>query len=135
MTAEPKVGSVDNADEKRYLPRWAVRNRILFQVDENEDYHETWTKDLSCAGLCAETCLEVKQDQEIKLTIFLSEEVFVTLSGKVAWTAEKSGKPTIGISFYNTDLHTQDLLLQYAFETKEQRNLQSWFKGWEKPQE
>lgn len=141
MTTSAAAVQETSFTDKRYFPRWEVKNRVLFQKDidsavfleQNDsdcEVHEGYTKDLSCAGTCLLTNQTFNLHQKIKLVIYLSEEVSLSLQGIVVWI--KSGEPLheIGVIFYNTPAEAQDLMLQFAFSLNKERFLSQVFKGW-----
>jgi len=85
---------------------------------------------LSCAGVCLATSKPIVPEQKIKLTIYLSPDKFVSLQGNVAWVKAGGPQNEIGITFYNTSVKNQDLILQHAFELDRERLKDLWFSGW-----
>ncbi len=116
--------------EKRYLPRWEVNNRVLCRYDENFDSLECRSMDLSCAGTCLVMRQQLKPDQKVKLTIYLTEAKAVEVEGHVAWSRVSGYGNLAGISFDDTTLDIQDTILKYAFEFKKKDLVQHWFEGW-----
>lgn len=128
--SSPSVQEASFTD-KRYFPRWEVKNRVLFQNENDCEVHEGTTKDLSCAGTCLFTNQTFHLHQKIKLVVYLSEQVSLSLQGIVVWI--KGGEPLheIGVIFYNTPSKAQDLMLQFAFSLNKERFLSQVFKGWD----
>ena len=126
-----KKMSLDDSDQ-RYLPRWEVSNRVLYQFDNDNEPHEGKTKDLSCAGVRIETGEKLVLKKDIKLTIYLSADISVTVNGKVAWTKpSKDHQSEIGITFQNVPEQVQETILQHAFEINREEVVKHWFKGWD----
>ena len=120
---------VDESDQ-RYLPRWEVKNRLLFQSEDYTNPQEGQTKDISCSGACFSTNINLNTRQKIKLTIYLSPHTAVKVNGQVVWTKSHAGENQIGVSFYNIPQKSQDLILEHAFELKHKSVVGHWFEGW-----
>lgn len=120
-----------NASDKRYLPRWEVKNRVLYQLDNDHTTLEGQTKDLSCMGACFLADRTFSPDQNIKLTIYLSRGTYIHLSGKIIWCRPTDGRYEIGVSFPEIPEDDRELILQYAFEIKKEDVIQHWFKDWD----
>ncbi len=129
MTSADAVQETSFTD-KRYFPRWEVKNRVLFQKDSDCEVHEGTTKDLSCAGTCLFTEQPLILHEKIKLVVYLSEEVSLSLQGIVVWIKGSESLREIGVIFYNTPSEAQDLMLQFAFSLNKERFLTNIFKGW-----
>ena len=123
----PKSSEKDN----RYLPRWEVQNRILYRLEDGQDIHEGCSKDISCSGACVFVPEIVLADQKIKLKIYLSDEDFVEVDGKILWNKFTEEGNLVGINFCNTAPDVQDLIFQHAFEIKKEEIIQHFFKGWD----
>jgi hypothetical protein len=118
-------------DDQRYLPRWAVSNRVLYQLENDEKTHEGSSKDISCTGACFTTPDNLPLNRTVKMKIFLSEEVTVKVEGKVMWNKSvNGGENLVGIIFHNTSHAVQDLILKHAFEIKKEDMIKYWFQGW-----
>ncbi|MBF0484016.1 MAG: PilZ domain-containing protein [Candidatus Omnitrophica bacterium] len=128
-----QTSSVRESDD-RYLPRWEVENKVLFQLDDSIGIHEAATKDLNCSGACIRSDSDFHADQKVKLTIYLDDNTPVTVHGNIRWIKNSNrnrvNEKEIGISFYNTPESAQDLILQYAFELNERKLANYWFKDW-----
>lgn len=118
-------------EEQRYFPRWETSNRVLYQSGKNCEIHQASTKDLSCAGVCIRTDRPLHQNK-IKLTIFLNSNTSVVVDGRILWNRPDEGQTLVGVLFENIPLQSQELILQYAFETDQQKVLNRWFEGWDK---
>lgn len=116
--------------EKRYIPRWQVDNRVCYQFESGGNAHECRSKDLSCSGICLQTDQGMIPEQNVKLTIDLSDSVSVKVDGRILWSRPSLGWNLAGISFSNVDPEVQDLILDYAFEVKKEDVVKHWFKGW-----
>lgn len=116
----------------RYFPRWEVKNRVLFQLEDDLETLEAHTTDISCAG--AQICVpkSLTLDQKVKLVIYLSKTDYISVNGKVVWVKNLDGTNHLGIQFYNTPNNVQDLILKYAFELNHNDLRSQFFKGWEK---
>jgi len=116
--------------DRRYLPRWAVKNRILYRKQDDVFYQECSTKDLNCGGVCLHCVEDLTLNQEISMTIFLSEDVAVHLQGKIAWHNKTEQGHLIGIRFNHVSKKANNLLLEHAFESKQHELQKRWFEGW-----
>lgn len=119
-----------SSDDKRYLPRWEVKNRVLYSAENDPSIHEAHTKDLSCAGACLCVPEALSLSQKVKMTVFLNENVSVKLDGVVNWIKPMDKAVEVGIAFYNTPMKVQDLILEHAFEFKHEELERQWFRGW-----
>ncbi|MBF0478136.1 MAG: PilZ domain-containing protein [Candidatus Omnitrophica bacterium] len=130
---KPQSGLMRDSDD-RYLPRWEVENKVLYQIDDDIGIREAATKDLNCAGTCLRTQNEFHTDQKVKLTIYLDDNTPVTIHGQIRWIKDSDHKhpqeKEVGISFFNTPETVQNLILQYAFELNEKKLANYWFKDW-----
>ena len=129
MNQDSQYKSEESADQ-RYFPRWEVNNRVLFQLENQMDTFETQTVDLSCAGACLFISKSVKPNQKIKLVIYLSPAKFVNVNGHILWTKSVDGQLEAGVLFENIPPHTQDVILQHAFELRRDQVIRNWYKGW-----
>jgi len=127
--AEPNDNN--HQGDKRYIPRWSVKNRIFFQVDSEAQRHEACTHDISCAGVSLETDQDLLHQQKINLTVYLSERKSIKVDGRILWNKKTPQGHLIGVLFENIDPESQNLILDYAFEIKREDLVKHWFKGWE----
>lgn len=116
--------------DRRYLPRWSVTNRILYRKQDDHLYQESTTKNLNCGGVCVHCTEELPLNQEICLTIFLAQDVAVHLQGMITWHRQTEDGYLVGIRFHHLSKKANNLLLEYAFETKEHELQKRWFEGW-----
>ncbi len=118
--------------DKRYLPRWAVHNRISYFTLEEGNTKECVSLDLSSVGICLQTkeCLPV--NQKVKMVIHLSEQASFEVLGNVRWSRQTAEGNQAGIIFEKITPHDQELILQHAFEVKHEDLVKHWFSGWEK---
>ena len=115
----------------RYFPRWEVTDRVVYNVDGDREPREGTTKDISCAGVCIIGDRHLTPHQKIQLTVHLSESAWIKLNGHVQWVRNNNDMLHMGITFYETPDHAQDLILQHAFEIDREKVVKQWFKGWE----
>lgn len=123
-----------SGEDQRYFPRWEVRNRVFYQLEDQGDVLQGQTKDISCAGACISVDGPVSS-RKIKLTVFLSKDTSVELEGDVLWCRPAKNETQVGVSFQNTRPEVQDLILQYAFEVDRSNVVNNWFKGWDQEQD
>ena len=117
--------------DKRYFPRWEVKNRVLFQKENDLEVQEGYTKDLSCAGTCLYTDQQLALHQKLKLVVYLSEEISLSLQGIIVWIKTEASVYKIGVIFYNTPLEAHDTMLQFAFSLNKEKFLNHIFQGWD----
>ncbi len=118
------------SQDRRYLPRWEVENRIMYRKKDDVFYHEALTKDFNCSGLCLNTKEDIALNQEVTLTLYLAEDVTVHLKGIVSWQKHTEHGYLAGVQFDNISKKAQDLLLEYAFQSRQQELKKHWFQGW-----
>ena len=128
--ANPAVNSSKNSD-KRYLPRWEVGNKILYQQQGKARSAEALSHDLSCAGTSILADEDIQLNQKLKLTIYLDQNTSIRVDGRVCWSKQADSKHLIGVNFEQTSRKAQDLILKYAFELDREKLVNHWFKGWE----
>lgn len=141
MAAEKQENSDQNkitseqGTDHRYLPRWAVSNRLLYQLDDDDKMHESNSRDISCTGACFATPGNLPLNQKVKMKIYLTEETAVKVEGQVIWNKSvNGGENLVGVTFYNTSQAVQDVILKYAFEIKKEDMIKYWFQGWNNKQ-
>lgn len=120
-------------DDKRYLPRWKVRNRVKCSSEyDAHSSHECETLDLSCAGTCLKSSQMLKRGEQLRMKIYLDEDHAVDVKGKVVWSNISENGRYAGIRFDYASLEMQDLILNYAFEIDPDKMIKHWFSGWHK---
>ena len=122
--------SFKNSDT-RYFPRWEVTDRVVYNIDGDGEAREGRTKDISCAGACIIGDRYLSPHQKIQMTVHLSEAISIKLNGHVQWVRHNDGASHMGVTFYETPDHIQELILQHAFEIDREKVVKQWFKGWE----
>ncbi len=115
--------------DQRYIPRWDVDNRVLFTFNGGDQY-EGRTKDLSCAGACLLTNRLAREEEQIKLKVFLSEHTSFDVTAKIVWKKLANGEFSLGVVFDDLTPEIQDLILTYAFEVKKDDMIKHWYAGW-----
>ena len=119
-----------NLSEKRYLPRWAVANRLLYQLENDNKMHESSSRDISCTGASFTSAQELPLNKKIKMKIYLSEDNTIDVQGEIIWSKSLEAQHLIGVIFSNTSQKVQDLILKHAFEIKKEDVIKYWFQGW-----
>ena len=132
MTGHPYYPKEFKNSERRYLPRWSVKNRLLYKLEDDSQYRQGATYDLSATGTCIRIPDYLAQDQKIKMTIYLSEAETITVDGVVQWAHEQGKEMRAGVQFLDISEDTQAVILDYAFELHPDTVVKNWFKGWEK---
>ncbi len=131
-SASPQEISVKQ--DKRYLPRWQVNNRVLCTPQGEHRSYEAVSRDLNCMGICITTTADFSMNQKLKLKIHISDDTIVKIEGRVVWIHSSKDDELMGIAFENINQDTQELLLQYAYEIKKNDIIKHWFTGWEDKQ-
>ena len=126
MVAEKNIFNAD----KRYLPRWQVSNRVLFQLENDKQTHETTSHDISCTGACFASAKPIPVNKKIKIKIYLSSETVVAVEGQTVWSRLEDNQNLVGVIFSNTSQKAQELILKHAFEIKKEDMIKYWFQGW-----
>src|SRR6267142_2588789 len=116
--------------DKRYLPRWVVNQRVLYQKENEPFYRECRSKDIHCEGACISPTEGLPLDQKLTLTIYISEDVAVHVQGKVLWAMNLPQQNLVGLQFSNVSQKVQDMILQYAFNCNKEAMRKHWFEGW-----
>lgn len=117
-------------NEKRYLPRWNVNNRVLYLKEEGLAYQECRSRDINAEGACICPSEALAVNQPLKLTFYLSEGIAVYAQGKVKWVKNQADQKIVGLQFDNVSEKTQDMILQYAFNFNKAALTKHWFQGW-----
>ncbi|MFA5088347.1 MAG: PilZ domain-containing protein [Candidatus Omnitrophota bacterium] len=122
---------ISPADEdRRYLPRWEVNNRVVCLLKNDASRIECSSRDINCSGASIYSERDLTPAQKVKLTIYLDKNVLVNVDGKVCWSHPAEKQNLVGINFEETSKKVQDLILEYAFEVNKDKLTQHWFKGW-----
>ena len=117
--------------DRRYIPRWEVSSKILYQLHDDIDIQEGRTQDLSCVGTCLHSEKDLLANKKVKLTIYLSEDTTIQVDGHILWTKKTPKGNFAGILFKDIKPEMQDLILDYAFEINKDDLVKHWFKGWD----
>lgn len=116
--------------DKRYLPRWEVKNRISYQLHEDHQMQDCMSRDLSSVGICLETREFLPINKKVKLVVYLSETTSFPAEGHVVWSQATANGNISGILFDGITNQEQELILQHAFEVKHEDLVKHWFSGW-----
>ena len=117
-------------EERRYLPRWEVNNRVFYRADPEANFQECQSRDLHFSGACLCTNQSLPLNQKLKLRIFLSDQIAVDVEGTVLWNKSVGQQNFVGINFYEISQKVQEKMLKYAFEVKKADMVRHWFRGW-----
>jgi len=117
-------------NERRYLPRWEINNRVLYRKPNEDFYRECHSRDLHSDGVCVECVDPLADGTQVSLTISLSPDVAVNVEGRIRWKQSLDGKQLVGIKFENITKKVQDLILDCAFNLKKEALTKNWFEGW-----
>lgn len=119
-------------NEKRYLPRWNVRNRVKFSLQSGNDIDECQTTDLSCSGACLRLSRSLIPGQTLKMKIYLDKSNAVEVNGRVVWNRIAQDARYAGIAFERPPIEVHETILNYAFELDQKDVVNHWFSGWKK---
>ena len=123
--------SFNNKPFPRNLPRWSTENRVLFRLENDSIFKEALSKDITTSGACLYCQEEIKSSSKLTLLIYLTDDLAVEVGGTVLWNKNIASNNLIGVRFENTSPQVQEMILQYAFESKKDDLTRHWFKGWE----
>ena len=112
------------------MPRWNAQGRCVYRVNNDSISHDGHVKDISCSGVCLTTSQNLRIDQKIHLTIHISDNDVVRVSGAVVWKRVIYSENMFGIRFFNASCETEDTILQYALYTNREALVSYWFDGW-----
>ena len=120
--------SYSDPDERRYLPRWEARNRVLYQLPNSSRINESITRDINATGASIVSHQPLEPKQTVKLTIYLSPDVTITVQGHITWSKTiKKDENLLGVEFENVDQRVQEKILEHAFELDDKSLLRSWY--------
>ena len=74
---------------------------------------------------------QVSVNEEIKVTLYLTETETIALDAKVAWIRTRGNEIHAGVVFIDIPQEAQDTLIDYAFTVQPDQVVKNWFKGWE----
>ena len=114
----------------RYIPRWQVRNRVLFHLDNQDKVYEAYTLDLSYSGVCIVVDKNVPTNSPLWLTISLSPVKSIYLKGNIIWTKHLEDQKMLGIRFEYISDPDRDLIYEHAFEINKGEMIKKWYSGW-----
>lgn len=118
-------------DDRRYLPRWQVNNKILYRRPDTPEEYECQSKDVNGTGACLRNPTSFIPNEKLDLTIYLVENIEpIRAQGHVVWQASQGGENLAGIHFDRISTKDQDCIFEYAFEFKKEELFKNWFKGW-----
>lgn len=128
---EKAKGAQETArQERRYLPRWEVDNKIIYSKEAETLLHQCQSKDISATGVCLRTAQDIPPDAKLNLTIYLEENIEpIVVHGQVRWKAARGEENLVGIQFDRVNDKTSDLIFRYAFQNKRDQLMKNWFKG------
>ena len=119
-----------SSSDQRYLPRWEVNNKVLYRTQNETNFKEARSKDISCVGACIAADESFKPNQNLTIKFYLAPEVAVYLEGQTVWSKALEEKKLTGIIFHNISDEAQELILQHAFHCDKEKLIRHWFKGW-----
>ena len=131
MPAPSQNSSNSDQSDVRYFPRWPVNNRVTYQRLYDKKKYEGQTRDLSCAGACISVYENFEEQENIDLTIHLSDWESISLKGKVVWTHRRGLETKVGIDFIDVDQTAQEVILKHAFDLNRDVLQKYWFNGWD----
>ena len=127
---QPEKITDTSPQDRRYLPRWEVDNKILFKKEDETTEYECHSKDINCTGACIRTREDIAPNQELDLTIYLADDIEpIRVHGRTLWRIARDNESLVGGHFDRVSDKTGDLIFNYAFEYKKEEVLRHWFKG------
>ena len=117
-------------NERRYLARWEIKNRVLYRKPKEDFFRECQSRDLHSDGVCIDCVDPLLNGATLSLAISLSSDVAVNVEGKICWKQSIDGKQLVGIKFENINKKVQDMILDCAFNLKKEALTKNWFEGW-----
>ena len=124
-----KSSLLSRGRDKRYLPRWEVRNKILYSTESTTNYQSATSKNINCTGACFYCEGNFTPRQNINLILYLSDVIAVEVKGTVLWESYANSRKLIGVRFEDPATHVKEMILKYAFEYKKNKALNQGFKG------
>ncbi len=117
------------SQDRRYLPRWEVDNKIFFKKENEIMPHECRGKDIHCAGACIRTREEIPLNQKLNLTIYLADDIDpIHVRGRALWLRRQDNENLVGIQFDSVREKVSDIIFSYAFEYRRDELMKLWFK-------
>lgn len=121
---------VKSASDKRYFPRWEVKNKILYRFsEEDRQGFEGRTRDISCTGTCFMTSAPIPQNQKLIMKLYLLDESSIEVYGQLIWVKNIAEGQLVGVNFMEIDPKAQDKILKYAFSIRKKDLVNHWFEG------
>ena len=118
-------------EDRRYLPRWNVANRILYRKDNETLGHECQSKDIHDAGICIHCGEDIQANDKLSLIIYLSKSSTpIEAYGRVVWNKKNDKDTLAGIRFERLTSEAREMIFNYAFESQRDKIVNNWFKGW-----
>jgi len=117
-------------ENKRYAPRWGSQAHFVCRTNIEDAAFESHIKDLSCSGACLSTDQQFTINQNVNLTLFLSDKGVVRTTGTVMWTEIVNFQKRVGIRFFNTSSETQETILKSAVNGNKKILTDFLFKDW-----
>jgi len=118
-------------ENKRYAPRWDVQANCACRMDKEGMLYGGHVEDVSCSGACITVDQDFEINQNLNLTLFLSEENVVRVCGTAVWTKVVNSQRKVGIHFFNTSSEAQETILHHAVNMNNELLTDHWFKDWE----
>lgn len=115
---QKKIKQIVKKHDKRYFPRWEVNKRV--EYIEAAGIFRAYTKDLSLDGASVFIFGEPPARQRVRLKVHLTEENNFEAQCRVAWSKLEPTHIQLGMIFENLSEKAQELILLYAFETREE---------------
>ena len=116
--------------EQRFLPRWIVNRRVLYQKESEPFFKECRSKNIHCDGACITPPEGLYPNDKLTLAIYLSDDVAVHVQATVRWVMNHAQDYIVGLQFKNVPAKVQDMILQFAFSCNKEAMIKHWFQGW-----
>lgn len=130
LNLPPLEQKSEQDQDRRYLPRWKISNKVLYRRAKEVFYREARSRDISATGLCLSALDLIAVNERLNISIYLAQERDpILVRGKAVWRKLHGSENMIGIQFDSVDNKTSELIFKYAFEFKRDEVMKRWFKG------
>ena len=106
--------------DQRYMPRWITPNKVYYRNKNGQLIVATQLKDMHLGGACLHVNGHVHVNQLLHLKIFLDRFHSFEAAGTVMWKLGNGDKSIAGVAFEPLDEPAQDIILEYAFENRQE---------------
>jgi uncharacterized protein (TIGR02266 family) len=93
-------------DEKRIQTR--IKKKLKAEVHTNDGMTYSSTADISSGGIFISTPDPLNQDEEVTLSIRVSEDEWLDIKGAIKWNRDESDDTVAGMGIQFKDLSSND---------------------------